>query len=252
MKRVLLAAVLMCCAVTTNAQDWGTVTGQYVFSGDIPKPELLFAKGAASKDPEVCSAEDTFKDDLVINADSRGIANIFVYLAKAPAKVHPDLKAAAESTITFDQKNCVFIPHAMVTRIGQKVEVLNSDGVPHNTHSFPLKNAAKNVVVSPNTGSGKGEIFENKLGETLPYNVKCDFHPWMSAYWLAVDHPYAVVTDRDGKFTIPNLPVGDHELRVWHERVGYIERKLAVKVAAGDNALKPVELTIEKLTPKPK
>ena len=63
------------------------------------------------------------------------------------------------------------------------------------------------------------------------------------AYWLVLDHPYAAATDAKGNFTIKNLPVGDHEFRVWHERAGYLDRKYKVTVAAGDNpALAPIQV----------
>jgi hypothetical protein len=55
----------------------------------------------------------------------------------------------------------------------------------------------------------------------------------MKAHWLILDHPYAAITDADGKFTIKDLPAGDHEVVVWHEGPGYIERKLKVKITAG-------------------
>jgi plastocyanin len=247
-KMMLLTAMLsLFCCVSANAEDWGTVTGQIVVTGEIPEPVLLHPKGAPIKDAAVCAASDTFKDDLVINPDSKGLANVFVYLAKAPKSIHPDLKKPAPATVVFDQKGCMFTPHAMVVVSGQKVEVISSDAIAHNTHTYPLKNQAMNVLIAPNTVVGKGQVVDYKIGESLPTKVTCDFHPWMMAYWMVVDHPYAVVTDKDGKFSIPNLPVGEHEFRVWHERVGYLDRKYKVVVKAGDNALKPMEVSTDKL-----
>lgn len=46
----------------------------------------------------------------------------------------------------------------------------------------------------------------------------------MTAYVLVLDHPYAAVTDKDGKFKIENLPAGELEFRYWHERVGYVTK----------------------------
>jgi hypothetical protein len=73
----------------------------------------------------------------------------------------------------------------------------------------------------------------------------------MSAKWLVVDHPYAAVTDADGKFTIEKLPVGQHKFRVWQERAGFIEREWSVKVKEGSNTVAPVKLTAGKLTQLP-
>lgn len=244
MKKVLLSAILSAIPFTSAiADDWGTVTGQVLVSGNVPAAELLHKQNADIKDKEVCAAADTYKDDLVINASNKGLANVFVYLSKAPKTIHPDLKTAESATVVFDQKNCVFVPHALIARTGQTVEVISGDAVAHNTHTYPLKNAGTNVLIAPSTAKGSGQKIAIKAAEILPFKVACDFHPWMTAYWLAVDHPYAAVTDADGKFTIPNLPAGDHEFRIWHEKVGYINRKYTVKVKAGDNPQKPVEVS---------
>ncbi len=87
MKKILLSAVLSVLSLAPAvAEDWGTVTGQVIVSGTAPAAELLHKKDAAIKDKEVCATVDTYKDDLVINPDNKGLANVFVYLAKAPKR----------------------------------------------------------------------------------------------------------------------------------------------------------------------
>jgi hypothetical protein len=73
------------------------------------------------------------------------------------------------------------------------------------------------------------------VAESLPFRVTSDLYPWMSGYCLTVDHPYAAISDENGKFQIDYLPVGEHSFRVWHERVGYLERDLRVSVDPGDS-----------------
>ncbi len=248
MKSLFLSAALsFCCLAPVIAEDWGTVTGRIVVTGTIPEPVVLHKKGADIKDKEVCAAEDVMSEELLIDKETKGLANVFVYLVKAPKSIHPDLKKPEKATMIFDQKGCMFIPHCMVVLGGQSVEVISHDNIAHNTHTYPIKGTAKNVLIAPNTPEGKGEPFDCKVGESLPFKVACDFHSWMNAYWLVVDHPYAAVTDKEGNFTIPNLPVGEHEFRVWHERVGYVERKYKIVVKKGDNAQKPLEVAADKL-----
>ena len=251
MKKMYLATLCsMLLTGAVSAADWGTITGQVVIKGDVPKPVLLHAKGAPIKDAAVCAAADFYKDDLVIDADTKGIANVFVYLYKAPKSIHPDA-AVPTPKVIFDQKNCLFIPHTLVVQAGQTVEVLNSDPIAHNTHTYPLRNQAVNVLVAPMTAAGNGVDVATNTRESLPHQVKCDYHPWMMAYWLVLDHPYAAATDAKGNFTIKNLPVGEHEFRVWHERAGYLDRKYTVTVAAGDNSpLAPIEVTPAQLEEK--
>ena len=210
---------------------YGTLTGQFVLDGAVPSLKALVTKGdPAVRDAAICSADTVPDDSLVVNPTSKGIANIFVYIKKAK-DVHPSLKTPASPTVDFDQKGCRFFPHALFVRTNQTVKVLSDDAIAHNTHTFPLRNQAANTAIKPK--ERVGVPYSNPITESLPMEVKCDFHPWMKAYWLVLDHPYAAVTDKDGKFTIENLPAGEHEFVVWQEKSGYVERKLKVDVKGG-------------------
>lgn len=216
------------------AEDgYGSVSGQFVIDGAIPDVPPLVAKGAEVKDAAVCSAAAVPDDSLVVDPESKGIQHIFVYLPKATA-VHPKLKESAMKEVVFDQKGCRFTPHTMLVRTDQVVVVKSGDPLAHNTHTFPIRGTAVNFLLAPNDRTGVP--VPNKVPESLPSEIKCDIHPWMSARWLILDHPYAAITDAKGKFTIADLPAGKHTLRVWHERVGYVNRELKVKVESGKTA----------------
>src|SRR5215217_4053790 len=94
---VFLATLLAAVAFLTNrpaaADDYGTLKGQFILKGAVPEPTLIVKKGDPNtKDPEVCAVTDLYDDELVVDKDTKGIANIFVYLNAAP-KIHPDLMA---------------------------------------------------------------------------------------------------------------------------------------------------------------
>lgn len=246
--RALFSLVLVTLCVNASADDWGSIKGRIVFDGDVPEKVLIHKKGAAGvKDGGTCAANDVYKEDLVINAENKGIANVFVYVYK-PKNVWKGEEDLPEQ-VTFDQEGCVFKPHAMVVRAGQTIEVLNSDPIAHNTHTYTIKNEQKNLVVSPNTAKGKGVLIETSRGESVPSKVGCDYHTYMQAYWFIVDHPYAAVTDKDGYFTIKNLPAGDVKFRVWHEKPGYVTKSYVVDVKKSDEPLEiePLKVKMEDL-----
>ncbi len=211
--------------------EYGSITGQFVLDGGIPKLPPLVEKGNMTiNDPAICSAADVPDDSLVVDPKTKGIANIFIYLPKA-TKVHPRLKESATKEVVFDQKACRFTPHALVVRTDQVVRVKSGDNCTHNTKTNPIRNQAVNFALQANDRTGV-EV-KNKAPERYPIEVQCNVHNWMTARWLVLDHPYGTVSDEQGKFTIADLPAGEHELLIWHERVGTIEKKLKVTVPAG-------------------
>ena len=76
----------------------------------------------------------------------------------------------------------------------------------------------------------------------------------MRGYVLIRSNPYMAKTDRDGRFAIENLPVGQHTFRLWHERAGYLRNvrigshttdskgRLSVAIVKGRNELADAQL----------
>jgi hypothetical protein len=220
-----------------QAAGTGTLTGQFVLEGEIPKLAPAVKQGDGSvKNAEVCAKQDVPDDSLVVNPASKGIANIFVYLQKAPADMPAELKESKEKVVKFDQKDCRFVPHALILRTDQSVVVLSDDPISHNTHVYPIRQDGKNQVLAPNDRSGNVK-WEFSQAEKMPTTVKCDIHSWMEARWLIIDHPYAAITDNDGHFKIENLPPGEHKFMIWHERAGWVfgstKRSMPATIEAG-------------------
>lgn len=245
MQRALVWAVAAAVgwAVTAGASSaqaqWGAVKGQVVLDGAIPELKLLVKKGdTTAKDAAVCAAQDVPDESLIVDPATKGIANVVVFLKKKPEKIHPSLQKPAAMEVVYDQMGCKFVPHVAVVRTDQAVRVISADAVSHNTRGNPLKNQAFNFIVSPN--SRDGILVPMKVAERLPVEVKCDIHPWMQGWWLVIDHPYGTVTDAAGKFEIADLPPGEHEFVVWHERPGYVQKSLKVNVKAGEATAVPV------------
>jgi hypothetical protein len=238
------AIAIVSAGFCTSAQaQWGSLKGQLVLDGDLPTIKALVTKGdAAAKDSAVCAAQDVPDEKLVVDPASKGIANVVIYLSKKPAKVHPDLVKSKEKELTFDQKGCRFSPHVMLVRTDQQVRVLSEDAVAHNTHTNPIKNNPQNFIVTPNDRVGV-LLKPMTLVERTPTKVTCDIHPWMSSYWVILDHPYAAITDEKGNYEIANLPVGTHEFVIWQEQCGYLDKKYSVTIKAGDNEQKPLKFT---------
>jgi hypothetical protein len=115
-----------------------------------------------------------------------------------------------------DQKGCKYEPHVFGVRVGQTVEILNSDATLHNVHAIPQKNGEFNQGM-PLQGM---KIRETFTAPEIGVPFKCDVHGWMASYANIVAHPYFAVTDAAGNFSMPNLPPGTYTVEVWHEKLG--------------------------------
>jgi hypothetical protein len=104
--------------------------------------------------------------------------------------------------------------------------VKNSDNFLHNIHTLSEKNPSFNKA-QPNKNDGEKMADPPKVPEY--FHVKCDVHPWMSAYVAVFDHPFFGVSGADGKWTIKNLPDGDYTLTAWQEKLGTQEKKVTIK-----------------------
>lgn len=198
-----------------KAEGFGTLKGQVVLSGDAPAVKLLFEKGKAPKDPEVCAKDGPMIDEkLIVDGGTKGVKNVLIYIPK-PTSVSDDAKKAYTATpVLFDQDKCVFVPHVVGIMSGSAVTLKSSDPVNHNINAR-LKQGAFNQLLAP-----KGETkFTPQGPERTPAEVTCDIHPWMKAWWMVLDHPYFAVTDAKGYFEIKNAPAGTQKIVVWQEDV---------------------------------
>jgi hypothetical protein len=133
--------------------DYGTISGQFVVVGAVPPPRVLVAPGAPVNNAAICAAVPIPSEELVVDANTGAIANIFVYLPKA-AKIHPALKVSKVKEVVFDQQGCRFVPHALFARTDQTIVVKSNDGCPHNTRLSSTRNEPFNFAVAANDRMG--------------------------------------------------------------------------------------------------
>jgi plastocyanin len=201
-----------------------TITGTINFAGKPPalKPLSMDADPACAKKH---SGKPVPAEMLVLGNGST-MSNVIVWVSKGlPAgKTWP----APKTPVVLDQRGCVYVPHAMGIMVGQPYRILNSDGILHNVHTLPKINRSFNRAM-PATSKEATTTFEKP--EPV-FQIKCDVHPWMSAYIGVFTHPFFSVTSTDGKFTISGLDPGTYEVTAWHERLG--TQTASVTVAANE------------------
>lgn len=219
---VALVAIGMRPALAADAVGgWGTIRGRVVWGGaDVPAQTAL----NITQDQTHCLAQGPIlSEKLVVNKANKGIKNVFVWLL--PAKkgqtlpINPALINPPAAPAVLDQPRCQFVPHALGVRQGQDLLVKNTAMIAHNVNwtGNPLTNPGGNQLLP----AGGSFTIKDLHAQRLPMQVKCNIHPWMTAWVGIYDHPYFAVTDADGKFEIKLAPAGQYPLMVWQEDIGY-------------------------------
>lgn len=177
-------------------------------------------------DPRVCGTE--LPDEaILVNAEGR-LANAVVTLVGVKATT-----TAGPPMILND--HCRFVPRVQVVPPGATVRSSSKDAVLHTTtvqtaNGRPLFSLALPVP---------GLTMSKAVGSPGIARVTCNTHPWMRG-WLVVTDEMAAVTDANGRFRLDNVPAGTYELRVWHEALQPVSRK--VTIADGKPATVEIEL----------
>jgi len=244
MLRLLSLLVMLACCPPSSLSgqtkehargegEWGSVAGRVVFDGELDQPALK-----------------PYRQDerLIIDAKTRGIKNAIVYLKSKPDRVHSsfatDKPPKSAKLVCRDGQ---FFPRAMILQVGQPLLLVSeeTDGVAHFKSEF-IHITNFNVIVQrqkPVEWTPPG--FE---GTVVPCPIKSGIQHAAIAWCLVMDHPYGVVTESDGSFRLNNLPVGKHELVVWHEAVGYVSRKVIINVKPDRvGELDPQRITVQDL-----
>ena len=221
----------------------GTFTGQIIFEGEIPtlEPIVTDADPHAERDLQACNVKAVPDETFIVDPRSKGIANVFVYLQKPPVGMPERLARSDHSEISWRIEDYRFQPHAFFSRTDQAVVFDSRDPVGHNDHKYPIRNPTYGRAIHT---KDRPEKIRFRVSERIPMKVGCDVHPWMSAWWLVLDHPYSAITDRDGKFTIKDLPPGDHEFVVWHEKKLFIDQKLPVIIESQRETKKMINVKL--------
>ncbi len=194
-----------------DAGTAGSIAGRVTFKGEVPAAVVL-----RMGSDQACvqgSGPNPVSDAVLVTSDG-GLQNVFVYVKEGLDPAYGfDLPAGPA---VLDQKGCRYTPHVMGVRVGQPLEIVNSDPTMHNVHALPNTNPEFNAG-QPIQGIRTTKTFNSP---DVMVRFKCDVHSWMAAYVGVVAHPYFAVTTEDGRFDLRNLPPGTYTLEAWHEKFG--------------------------------
>ena len=185
----------------------GAITGKVTYTGTPAKPKLI----DMAKQPECIKLNpEGLRTEDVVAGPGNALQNVLVYISGGDSD-----PAAPPTAVTFDQHNCQYTTHVLPLRVGQDVNISNSDPFNHNIHPLAKINREWNRIQLPGTPP-----FSYSYENEEFIHVKCNIHACMSAYFVVLKTSHASVTQNDGTFRLPDVPPGRYTVTAWHEIYG--------------------------------
>lgn len=195
-------------------QGRGVVRGAVSFTGTVPAAADL----PPSNDP---SCEGMPMKDASVLVKGGKLANVLV---RVRGQV-PGAPPAPSTPVLVDQAKCTYVPRVQGAVMGQQVSFKNSDGTLHNVRGMVGTKTTFNIAQPP---SG-APVHKPVPADAEVLKLKCDVHPWMTAYVVTNPNPYFATTGEDGAFSLQGLPAGTYTVEAWHESLGTKTAEVTVK-----------------------
>ena len=199
-----------------DAASAGSLTGSITLEGTPPAAETINRRSDS-----YCEGLGAATTQVFVLSNG-GLQNVFVYIKDGLGGMKFPVPA---TPVVLDQQGCTYVPRVFGIQAGQPLEIRNSDDTLHNIHPHPTVNKDFNVGQA-RKGMETQRSFDK---QEIMIPVGCDVHPWMRSYISVVDHPFFAVTNDDGSYEIKNVPPGDYEVEVIHEKLKNQTQKVTVK-----------------------
>jgi hypothetical protein len=210
---VAIMGLILGAMTVASAQDVGSLSGRISFAGNAPAMKKI----DVTKDKEVCGKTELYDESLEVGPD-KGIKYVVLTVVGAKGGKFASQKA------TLDQKGCLYTPRVVVVPTSGELDILNSDGILHNIHTYSTANPSINKA-QPKFK----KVLTEKFSKPEIIKASCDAHAWMTGWIVATDTPFVAVTDGKGTFSIKDIPPGNYKVEIWHETLGKQVKDVSIK-----------------------
>ena len=214
---LMLAVIVAFTATLAGAENGqGTISGMVRLVGPPPSiPTVL-----PQMDFDMCGSVARPTQSLLLGSNQT-VRNVIVYLA-VYAQNNPS--NGTNGAIIVDQRDCEFVPRIQIARSGVPLILKNSDPILHvvRIDLMSSTNGPRTLLRTATPYAGYEKLYQlaNFHEPTLLQLTSGNGHEWMAAYIAIMPHPWAAITDENGRFTLHNVPAGAHKIYAWHEALG--------------------------------
>ena len=191
---------------------WAAILGLLSAAG----PFCGLSRSQAQQLLPVTAKAQIVRDGAVKPAAGHGgvdLSNVVVWLTPLGSSIpEPTASEPARLPPVLTQHNKTFEPHVLVVEVGTMVQFPNKDPFFHNI--FSLFDGKRFDLGLYEAGTTRSVRFD-RPGVSYLF---CNIHAEMSAVVVAVETPYFAISNRSGNISIPYVPDGRYQLRVWYER----------------------------------
>ena len=175
--------------------------------GFLPAPDSAQAPNAAGK---VTAVTGEVELRQASPAHSTEASEVVVWLVPN-ASVQRISTTTQKTHYRLVQRNKRFEPRLLVIPVGSVVDFPNADPWFHNV--FSLYRGKRFDLGLYQAGAQRSVKFD-RIG---PSYLFCNIHPEMTGVVLVVDTDSFGISDKAGRFSIPDVPPGRYTLHVWYE-----------------------------------
>jgi plastocyanin len=221
LKKVISYFLLLLVLAAMPVARAADITGIITFKGTPPAEKEI----TPLMDNADCAAmyKTTPTTHFYVVGPKGEFADVVVSLKNVTGKS----TGASAPPAVMDQKGCVYTPTILAVQTGQKIIVKNSDTCVHNVHAKPTVDG--NQEFNDAQMPGGADLTYSFPKPEMFLKFQCDVHPWMFAWVSVFDSPYFAVSDKDGKFTIKNVPPGKYTVEANHRKLGAQTQDVEIK-----------------------
>ena len=152
------------------------------------------------------------------------VTHAIVYLGAGNGRV-------AVTNVVLEVRDGVLQPHVQVARQGSTLVLCNTDPTLHvmRVDALNATNTGTRLLTQAMPYAGFLKAFGlDGFRDTGLLRVTGGNGEEMSAYIAVLPHPWAALTDANGRFVLNGVPAGTYKLYVWHETLGTLVREVKV------------------------